>query len=1039
MKVKFLLYLSLLFVLQGLWSPAFAQGLTATGKVTSKTTGEALEGATVSVKGAPVMTVTNSTGSFSIQIPKKNATLTISYQGMTSQDVVVPDNGVVTIQMEPSATAQLNEVVVVGYGVQKKSVVTGAISSVKASQLEAMPVNRIEQALQGRVSGVTIAINNGQPGSGATVRVRGITTLNNNDPLWIVDGVVVDNGGIGYLNQSDIESIEVLKDASSAAIYGARAAAGVILITTKKGKAGAIRVNYNGFYGIAAPARKLDLLNAEQYATLRNESSVAAGKAAPFADPASYGKGTDWQDQIFNKSARRQNHELSISGGNERSTFYLSFGLLDQQGIVASDISNFKRINIRLNSTHKIGKHILFGQNLGYAHDKSVGLGNTNSEFGGPLSSAINLDPITPVVITDPAVAGTYDPRGVRDANGNFYAISKYVQNEITNPLAYIKTRIGNHGWADNIIGNVYTEIEPIKGLKFRSTLGAKLSIWGGDGFSPVVYMNASNINSQNSFSRDFNRNLGWNLENTLAYTRTFGEHNGTILVGQGNYNDGSSRFNSVTYYNIPATTYAQASMNYNVPTNQKNASSGEGQDHKVNSLFARLNYNYAERYLFQALVRRDGSSRFGDNNKFGYFPSFSFGWVATKEDFFPQTDYVDFLKVRGGYGVVGNENLGNFAYVSVIGGGRNYAFGTSGSYETGNSPNAPANPDLKWEETHQTNIGFDATVAKNFTITFDYFAKKTVGILMTKRIPGYIGAVSDPTANIADMENNGVEVELGYRKKIGQVSLSLNGNVSHFKNKVTYLGPGINSTTLNQQTFQASAYPLTRTQIGQPVNYFYGFKTLGIFQTQEEVDNYVSKSGLKLQPNARPGDFRWADMNGDGKISDSDRVKLGSPLPGITYGFTINVDYKNFDLVFFANGASGNKIYQGLRRLDMLTGNYQTKMLGRWTGAGTSNEIPRLIDSDPNRNYTTPSEFYLEDGSYFRIKTVQIGYALPTNLIGKAGLQRARFYVMAENLATFTKYSGFDPEIGGGFGGGIDRGIYPQARSFMFGVQLGF
>ena len=1039
MKAKFLHYLSLVFVLQALWLPVQSQGLTATGKVTSGLTGEPLEGATISVKGASVMTTNNASGIFIIAIPQKGATLVISYQGMRTQELAVPSSGTLNVQLDPSANATMSEVVVVGYGVQKKSVVTGAISSVKATQLENMPINRIEQALQGRVSGVTIAINNGQPGSGATVRVRGITTLNNNDPLWIVDGVVVDNNGIGYLNQSDIESIEVLKDAASAAIYGARAAAGVILITTKKGKSGAIRVNYNAFYGVSQPARKLDLLNATEYATLRNESSVAAGKSAPFADPASYGVGTDWQDLIFNQSARRQNHEFSISGGNDRSTFYASFGLLDQQGIVASDISNFKRVNIRLNSTHKIGKHILFGQNLGYAYDKSIGLGNTNSEFGGPLSSAINLDPITASVITDPAIAATYHPNAVKDAYGNPYGISVPVGQEMTNPLAYIKTHLGNFSWADNFIGNVYTEIEVIKGLKIRSTLGGKLSIWGGDSFSPVAYLNPSNNTVENNFTRSFNRNLGWNLENTISYTKEIGNHNITLLGGQGSYNDGSSRNNSVTYFGIPATTFDQASMNYSVPNTKKNAGSGEGQDHKVNSLFARINYNYAERYLVQALVRRDGSSRFGDNNKFGYFPSFSFGWVATREDFFPQTDYVDFLKVRGGYGVVGNENLGNFQYVSVIGGGRNYAFGQGGNYETGNSPNSPANPDLKWEETRQTNIGFDATVLKNFTITFDYFKKKTVGILMSKRIPGYVGAVSDPTANIADMENSGFEIEVGYRKKLGQVNLSMNGNVSHFSNKVTNLGPQITYTTLNQQTFHTSAYPLTRTELNQPVNYFYGFQTAGVFQSQADIDNYVAKNGNRIQPNAVPGDFKWADINGDGKISDSDRVKLGSALPSVTYGFTINVDYKAFDLVFFAQGAAGNKIYQGLRRLDILTANYSSKMLGRWTGAGTSNDIARLSDNDPNRNYTIPSNFFLEDGSYFRIKTLQLGYSLPESMIKRIGLNKARFYVMGENLLTFTKYSGFDPEIGGGFGAGIDRGIYPQARSYMFGVNLGF
>lgn len=1044
MKLKTLLSACVLTVLQViLWSPARAQtGIPVSGKIISQTTGEPLSGATVTIKDSKDATVTDVQGNFKITVPHKNAILQVSYTGMTTREVVVPDNGIVSVQLEDGGGKNLNEVVVVGYGVQRKSVVTGAIASVKASDLESMPLNRIEQSLQGRTSGVTVAVNNGQPGSGATVRVRGVTSFNNNNPLWVVDGVVVDNGGIGYLNQSDIESIEVLKDASSQAIYGARAAAGVILITTKKGKAGSVRVNYNGYYGVSAPARKLDLLNATQYATLRNESAIAAGLAKPYADPASFGEGTDWQDLIFNNSARRQNHELSVSGGNERSTFYLSFGYLDQEGIVATDISHYKRISFRLNSTHKINKWLTVGENIGYAHDKANGIGNTNSEFGGPLSSAINLDPITPAVVTDPAeaAAAPYTNVGIRrDANGNPYGISKAVGQEITNPLAYISTRLGNYDWSDNAIANAYAEAKPVKGLTIRSTLGAKMSFWGNESFSPLAYLNSSTITSRTSYNRGTNRNLGWNLENTIAYNRRFGMHDATLLIGQGAYSDGSAKNVNVTYFNVPADNFHDASLNYNVPADQRVSGGSEGQDHTVTSLFARLNYAYNDKYLVQALVRRDGSSRFGSNYKYGTFPSFSAGWVPTREDFFPDTKVITFLKVRGGYGITGSEEIGNFAYVSTIGSGRNYAFGTGGSYDIGYSPNAPANPDLKWEETRQTNIGFDATLFNSFTVTFDWFNKKTVGILMNPRIPSYVGAISNPAANVADMKNTGVELELGYKRQVGMVDLSFTGNVSHYANEITYLGQGIEFSTTNQQNFQSSAYPITRSILGEAFNSFYGFKTLGIFQTQDEVENYVDKDGRKIQPNARPGDFRWEDINGDGLINDLDRTILGSGLPDITYGFTINAAYKGFDIVLFGQGAAGNKIFQGLRRLDILTGNWQTKALGRWTGEGTSSDFPRLVQNDPNKNFTNPSDFYLEDGDYFRIKVLQIGYSLPAALIHKAGLNTARIYVMGENLLTFTKYTGYDPEIGGGSGSGIDRGIYPQPRSFMVGINLGF
>ncbi|MCD8538628.1 MAG: TonB-dependent receptor plug domain-containing protein, partial [Leadbetterella sp.] len=433
--------------------------------------------------GRATATLSNESGEYGLEIPGTSATLIFKQVGMATKEVVVNAGGVYDVSLEDDMT-ELDQLVVVGYNTQKKSVVTGAITSVKASDLETMPVTRLEQSLQGRTSGLTIASNSGQPGSAATIRVRGFTTFGNNNPLWVVDGVVVDAGGISYLNQSDIESIEVLKDASSQAIYGARAAAGVILVTTKKGAAGGVRVNYNTFVGTSAPARKLGLLNAREYATLRNEAALASGNALPFNDPAALGEGTDWQEQVFNRSAFRQNHEFSLSGGNEKSTFYSSFGYLSQEGVITSQISNYKRTNIRLNSEHKLASWLKLGQNLGYSHEKSQGLGNTNSEFGGPLSSAINLDPITPVIETDPAVINSpnrpYSANPVvRDANGFPYGISQIVVQEMTNPLAYIQTRLGNYGWSDNIVGNVYGEISPLKGLRIRSTLGSKLSFWG--------------------------------------------------------------------------------------------------------------------------------------------------------------------------------------------------------------------------------------------------------------------------------------------------------------------------------------------------------------------------------------------------------------------------------------------------------------------------------------------------------------------------------------------------------------------------------
>lgn len=1011
-----------------------AQEITVTGKVTSKADGQPLAGVTVTLEGTNRATITNATGTFSILAPT-GGKLVFAMLGMQAQTVTV-SGAELHIVLAEDETA-LSEVVVVGYGTQKKGVVTGSITSVKSTELETMPVNRIEQSLQGRTSGLTIAANSGQPGEAATVRLRGITSFRDgaSNPLWVVDGIVVDNGGISYLNQSDIESIEVLKDAASQAIYGTRAAAGVILITTKRGKAGSIKVDYTGYYGTSAPARKLSLLNATEYATLRNEAAAADGKSLPFANPESFGEGTDWQATIFNNDARRQNHEFSISGGGEKSTFYTSFGYLAQDGIVATDISKYRRSNIRLNSEHKLAKWLTFGQNLGYAYNKSIGIGTQNSEFGGVLSSAMHLDPITPAVQTNPAIAATYDDRALISPSGEPYGISPYVGQEMTNPLAFIAKQLGNYGYGHNIIGNAYAEAAPIPGLKVRSSFGGKLAFWGSESFTPVFYLNSSSINTTTQFFRESNNRVDWNLTNTVSYAKTLDKHSFSVLLGQEAYMENRTRMNNVRFDGVPATTFEEASFNTKVPALQRSSDASEGQLHTVASLFARLNYNFDEKYLIEGVIRRDGSSRFGTNNKYGIFPSAGLGWVPVKEAFWPENDVVNFLKIRGSYGVVGNDNIGDFMYTSTIGSGRNAAIG-AGSYLIGYSPGSPANPDLRWEETRSVNIGFETTLLNDFRFTFDWYKKKTSDILDNPRIPFYVGAISNPAANVGDMENSGLEFELGWDKKAGDFDLGLNANFSTLKNKVTFLGD--NKLFLDGGTgFQNLSVPFTRTAVGESINSYYGYQTLGIFQTQDEIDNYLGAKG-KIQPNAKPGDFKWSDIDGDGDIDASDRAFLGSPLPKYTFGLTANVAYKGFDLMVFGQGVAGNKIFKGLRRFGITSSNWQTEALGRWTGEGTSTEYPRLSDADPNLNFRNPSDFYLQDGDYFRIKIMQVGYSIPKNIIAKAGMQKARIYVMSENLLTFTRYSGYDPEIGGGVMS-IDRGFYPQARSFFLGLNIGF
>ncbi|PJJ08336.1 TonB-linked SusC/RagA family outer membrane protein [Flavobacterium sp. 1] len=1029
-KLFIFCFLSILFSVYGQ-----AQDLTVKGKVIDEK-GVPISGATIILKGTSLSGATDFDGRFQINAPK-NGVLSISFIGYKTVDLAVNGQTSVEVKMYP-ASQDLNEVIVVGYGTQKKSVTTGAISSVRARDLEKVPNGRVEQALQGRVSGVTIAASSGQPGSNSTVRVRGVTTFAGNDPLWVVDGVVVDAGGIGFLNQSDIESIEVLKDAASAAIYGTRAASGVILVTTKKGKSGKMTVNYNGFAGISSPEKTLNLLNATQYGALMNEKSIATGGPVLFSDLSALGTGTDWQKAIFNTNAMRYSHELSISGGNDVSTFYASFGIQDQEGIVTTENSKYNKKSFRLNSTHKLSKFFTFGQTLAFTHVKSSGI-DANNESNGPLISAINLDPITPLVETDPIKANSAPYSGnavIRDANGNPYGISSLVGQGMVNPLAYTKIRLGAYGASDDLVGNTYLEAAINKHIKVRSTLGGKLSYWDSQIFTPVYYLGATYSVSKNSFSKSQNKSFAWNIENIVTYTNKFGNHNLTVLLGQGSYVDNIGGGSTSKMYGLPITNYRDASFNFDIPQSNRESSTYDLTEHKLTSLFSRINYDYKEKYLFTGIVRRDGSSRFGINHKFGVFPSFNLGWVVTKEDFWKENDVLNTLKIRGGYGIVGNDNIGEFRYLSLVNGGYNYSFGNTGAIASGYANLTLDNPDLKWEETSQANIGFESTFFNALNLTVDLYKKKTAGILRPINIPGYVGVATNPAGNVADMENKGIEVELGYKKKLGEVNFSVNGSVAYLKNEVTYIAA--DSDYITGDAGFPTIGQVTRTQVGQSYNSFYGFKTAGIFQNQAEINTYTNTSGGLIQPNAHPGDFRWVDTDGSGSIDDKDKQFLGSNIPKYTFGLTLNLDYKNFDFMVFTQGVAGNKIFQGLRRLDVGDANYQTIALSRWTGEGTSNDYPRLTNNDTNGNFGKMSDFYLEKGDYLRLKLVQLGYSLPSDVISKIGANKVRMYLTAENLFTLTKYTGYDPEIGGGVFG-IDRGIYPQARTFMLGVNLQF
>jgi TonB-linked SusC/RagA family outer membrane protein len=1023
MRKKITLFI---FLLLAGFSVALAQSITVKGRVVDQNS-QPLPGVSVAVKSTQTGTLTDANGNYTISAAP-NATLVFSYIGFTAQEVNVNNNTTINASLSEDVRS-LNEVVVIGYGTQKKSVLTGSVSRVTAKDFANQQNVNIFDALKGRTSGVVAVQSSGAPGSTPTIRVRGITSINNSNPLYVVDGVVILNGGIENINPADIESFEVLKDAS-AAIYGSRASAGVVLVTTKKGKAGIPQVSYNGYVGIQNAVKRIDLVNATEYATLRNQARANDGEAPLFANPAQYGVGTNWQDQIFESNAKIQNHSLSVQGGSEKSTYYVSFGYLNQQGIIFPSVSNYKRYNFAVNTSAKPKKWLTIGENFQYAYTRSQGGVDPNNEFGGPLSSALNLDPITPAVVTGTVPSGNpYDkPNIIRDAQGRPYGISTLVENELTNPLALIQTIKGNFGWSHNILGNAFVEIEPIAGLKVRTQINGKQSFYGSQSFTPAFYLNTLRNNTLISANRNSDRNLTWNWDNTISYTRSIGDHNFSALIGS-SAQQSQATYMGVLYENLPITRYEDLSFNFQLPRASRVGSSGEDQPYTTSSLFARLTYDYKEKYLFTGIIRRDGSSRFGSNNVYGTFPSAQVGWVVSKEDFFPKNSALTSLKLRASYGIVGNEqSLGAFQYTSVVGGGRNYIIGDQ--LIIGNSPLSPANADLKWEEVRTTNIGIDAMLFGNLSVTIDLYRKLTKGMLQPINLPGYAGFDAAYFANVGDLENKGIEVELGYSKRVGQVNLNFGGNISYNRNRVTFLG--LTKFTTPAGTFQSTSYPIFRTQVGLPVASFYGFKSLGTFKSQAEIDAYTL-NGNKIQPDAKPGDLKYADLSGDGAIKEDDRTSLGSQLPTYTYGLTLGADYKGFDFKVFGQGVWGNKLYQGYRRLDINSANYQRSALDAWTPQNPTSEHPRLTDKDPNKNYGNPSNYNLQSGAYFRIKTAQIGYTLPKSILSKVDVSRARIYVSSNNLLTITKYDGFDPEIAGG----IDKGIYPQSRTFMLGLDI--
>ena len=940
--------------------------------------------------------------------------------------------------VDTASAEGMEEVVVVGYGTQKKSNVTGSISKVKSKDLEDLPLTRVEQALQGRASGVQILQNSGQPGSGSVVRVRGTASINGSNPLYVVDGVVI-GGGIDFLNPNDIETIEVLKDAASAAIYGARGANGVIIVTTKAGKKGAMRVNVSSYMGTQNPWKTLPVLNATEYATLQNEMAAAAGQIPAYANPRALGQGTDWQSHVFNRNASIRNIDLNLSGSSDRIQYYASVAKYDQEGIVAPGKSNFSRLSTRLNTTVKATDRLKIGWNAAYTHNQSMTVAE-NTEFGSPLGRALNMDPITPLYETDPnllsqgpySVGGALRKNLVRDAGG-IYGISSRVTSEIVNPVAALLTD-NSSGWSDKVVNNTYGEYELAKGLKFRSSIGVDLAFYGGNGFRPSYYLNATNYLDTNLVWQNFNRAMTWIWDNTLAYSKQFGKHSIDAVIGHsaqetnGTFIGGSKR-------DIPSQDVADATINYARNTNSRDVYGGKWERYAIESYFSRVNYNFDGQYLVTAILRADASSRFGPNYRWGYFPSLSAGWNVHEASFWKRNRQVQSLKIKSGWGMSGNDAAGSLEYASTIVGGRSYTFGSGEVLTNGTSPAQVANPDLHWETVTQINMGMESRLYKNFTFGFDLYQKNTSGMMSRPVLPDYIGNDA-PTSNVGTMLNRGVDIEMGYGKTFNSgFVMNVGGNISFVHNEVVLIG---NQTGfLTGAKWGPQSLEISRITEGQAIGHFYGYKTDGVFQSQAEVAAYKNADGKMLQSKAVAGDLKFVDVNGDGVIDEKDRTVIGNPTPDFVYGINVSLKFKGFDLLIFGQGVQGNDIYNATRRYDLPTANMNASALGRWTGEGSSLQYPRLTYMDVNNNFARSSDFYVEDGSYFRLKNLQLGYRLPDRLMKRIHMAGMRIYYSGSNILTFTHYSGFDPEIGSGYG--IDRGIYPQARMHSLGLSINF
>jgi TonB-linked SusC/RagA family outer membrane protein len=1037
MKMKLLLLLSLAFLTQA-FSPAFAQSYIVTGKVTSKKTLQPLSGASVTVRGSTTATTTNDQGEFRLSVPTATATLVFSFIGMEPQERTVTGATSITIELNEGAAA-MEEVVVVGYGTQRVTKVSGSISTVRSADIEKLVPVRAEEAIQGRASGVNV-IQGGSPGSKPTVLIRGIPSFTGTDPVVIIDGVPQTLTDFNSINASDIESINILKDAATTAIYGVKGGNGVIVVTTKSGRKNQrTEITANANFGLQEVANTIGVLNASEYAAIINEGSTVAGGNVIFPNLSAVGVGTNWQDQIF-KRANFQSHNVSVRAGNDKSSYFLSAGFLNQGGIVGgNDKSRFSRGNFTANLDFYLSQKVKFIVNATGVLLNSKGV--QENSFNSVIGSALNYDPTVPVFNNVPNTVGKY-------------GFSSLLLSEIFNPLTKLDNTY-NKNTGNKLYGKFEMQYDVLRNLKLTSRFGYTKYDGNARGFNPLVFWGINNVDNSmnpngttvsgrfNSVSHEKTSNFNYTWETFGNYNfRVANDHNFETVLGfslaktTGNA-AGATRqdipFNSWEFADFTAAT------GNNTATNP-NASNGYYYQYfrRNISYFSRINYDYQDRYLASFTARRDGSYAFGPENKYANFYSGSLGWVISRENFF-QSNFINHLKLRGSYGSIGNENV-NPQFVGIITGGPSYGptansngYSFNNVFFPGSTVGSAANDRLRWEKQLQANVGFDITFARNkINLSADYFDKRVEGLLFTPSASLYLGTVPIPTANIGSTKSSGIDLTLGYNETIGRnVRFNSTLTFTSSRNVVTATNDDGTARILGGGYFNGQSQTVTVFEKGFAPGYFYGYKTQGLFQSYDEISKAPAQTG------AQPGDIRFADVNSDGVINAADQTVIGNPFPDFTMGWNLNFSYKSFDFNAFTYASVGNDIYRAYER----NANFSNKsrdVLARWTGAGSTNDArhPRYSFTDANSNIRV-SDRYVEDGSFVKIKNLQLGYTLPKTFTGTV-FNQARFYVQVKNLYTFTKYSGYDPEIPGGIlDTGIDRGAYPQPRTYAVGLDI--